>query len=66
MPGKTVFDGTETTRQFFSKNDLQGCVARQDAVCADGNKDVRIEATFLSHIKRLNPIGQSSPVAKQL
>ncbi len=47
MPGRAVLDGTATARRFFNKNDLKECVARQDADCADGNKDVRIEATLL-------------------
>ncbi len=47
MPGRAVLNRTATTNRFFSENHLKWCFARQDADCADGNKDVRIEATLL-------------------
>ncbi len=46
MPGRAVLHGSATEKQFFHKNHLKECIAWQDADCADGNKDVRIEATL--------------------
>ncbi len=55
MPGRAVFNGTAIARRFFSKNHLKGCVARQDADSADGNKDDRIEATLLIPRQQAKP-----------
>ena len=55
MPGRAVLDGTAIARRFFSENHLKGCVARQDADCADGNKDIRIEATLLIPRQQAQP-----------
>ena len=55
MPRKEVLDGTVTARRFFSENHLKRCVARQDSDCANGNKDVRIEAMLLIPRQQAKP-----------
>ncbi len=55
MPGRVVFDGTATARQFYSKNHLKGCVTRQDADFTDFNKDHRIEVRLLIPRQKAKP-----------